>query len=701
MSPDSIAAIRAVGGPGEYCLNLLSSLLPSDGEQLTFLLGDTRVTFNKEIICSFSPFLSNLLQDMSRAGCCCANGHVFISLPLELSPTSVLSLQTVLQDGVIHHIDGHVMEQLKDAISILGLDIGLVTIQEEVNQLNESIHIKQEDTQISFDLLPNNDDIQEDEDHETSQLDETMELVNNTNSYDEEDYFHVNCEKIEYTEDSTDDLYGNDGNFLQEEQSIASLNHIQQENLVQTGSENAENSQGISAVASDKNNNNNVNNVLLRMTRNCKVQIKRLDKSRMMRGCYVKVKILDNRRMMRKCVVKIKRLDMGSFEGLEDSNARNDLDGSVRSKKISVQMRNTEGDDMYDINDINRKKLVTQMMDNVDDGKVRGPSHFPHIMETVESPLTDSDEFDTFECEVDSDEFDIERLVGLSIDRLINRLDPESVQGGDDLGPSNTNNHDSDIGLEVINEEENGSHNDVVTSDACDEDDVINEEDVALEETGNHNDVITSDAFVSKLNSFCEKNDLENLGIDSAEDDIVNEVEDDIVPNSFSEISDNEKDPIELEPRSIPKLSALNYTDRASQINMEDWLKTSHFNQVPEGLEDDSDGEDIEKQIELVPKINIKRTLGLEAWWVQEQEPHTKGEEKLFRKPYTMEEDESIVRYMKENHLHGRQRGRKNWQKMEEENVCPGRSWQSMKERWIKHIEGTVKHLDISDESNI
>jgi len=590
MSPHAIAAIRAVGGPGEYCINLLSSLLPSDGEQITFLLGDTRLSFNKEIICSLSPLLSNLLQDMARAGCCCANGNVFISLPLEMSPTSVLCLQTVLQDGAIHNVDSNVREHLKDAIRVLGMDIDLVEIQEDVdhnaymNAFIDFIHIKPEPTENSIDHPSNTD-------YETnSQLNETMELGNN--SYHEADYFDVNCIKIEnsleYTEVSTDLLFGNNDNFMQEEESITSLNHIENENLVQTGSVDAEEISAVESYESDKNNNNNV---LLRMTRNmnCKVNLKRLDK----------------RSILRKCDIKLKKLDMESSEGLEEFNAWRDLelpqsDGAVRSDKIVVQIRNTEGNAMHDIK---RKKIVTQMRNDIeredesspnikstsqsslatqtvvtgrqpeaeastslketseqwkgdntddgDDGKVHGPSYSTpidasnteHIMENVEKlakPLT-MDAFE-YESEVDSEELDIQRLIGFAIKRLNN----DGIEDRDDMGPT--------------------------------------------------------------------------------------------------------------------------------------------FN---------SDEEVIEKHIELVPKINIKRTLGLEAWWVQE--PDSKGEEKFVWKPYSKEEDERIILYMKKNHLHGRQRGRKNWQRMEEENVCPGRSWQSMKERWIKRIEGSVEDFDQPD----
>merc|ERR1719186_284664 len=39
----------------------------------------------------------------------------------------------------------------------------------------------------------------------------------------------------------------------------------------------------------------------------------------------------------------------------------------------------------------------------------------------------------------------------------------------------------------------------------------------------------------------------------------------------------------------------------------------------------DTDEEEIEEQIEIVPKLNIKRVLGLEAWWLKRE--HTNEEQ--------------------------------------------------------------------------
>ncbi len=56
------------------------------------------------------------------------------------------------------------------------------------------------------------------------------------------------------------------------------------------------------------------------------------------------------------------------------------------------------------------------------------------------------------------------------------------------------------------------------------------------------------------------------------------------------------------------------------------------------------------------------------------------------RRPYTEKEDETIVDYMLHYDLVSKTRGNAVWQFMSKVQVCPGRSWQSMKERFRMRV---------------
>jgi len=125
--------IRADEGCENYSLNLLSSLHPSEGGKLTFWTGDNQVTFNKEIFCFLSPSMSKLLKEMASDCFFCSQEQVFISLPFEITTKAIMSLSTVLENGVINNLSGSDVKELNDAIQVLGLNIIFEVEQQPVH----------------------------------------------------------------------------------------------------------------------------------------------------------------------------------------------------------------------------------------------------------------------------------------------------------------------------------------------------------------------------------------------------------------------------------------------------------------------------------------------------------------------------------------------------------------------------------------
>ncbi|KAL1517400.1 hypothetical protein ABEB36_001167 [Hypothenemus hampei] len=56
------------------------------------------------------------------------------------------------------------------------------------------------------------------------------------------------------------------------------------------------------------------------------------------------------------------------------------------------------------------------------------------------------------------------------------------------------------------------------------------------------------------------------------------------------------------------------------------------------------------------------------------------------RYPYTSEEDKKILRYIIDGHYEDKVKGVLLWKTMEKDNICPGRSWQSLHSRYKSHI---------------
>jgi len=69
-----------------------------------------------------------------------------------------------------------------------------------------------------------------------------------------------------------------------------------------------------------------------------------------------------------------------------------------------------------------------------------------------------------------------------------------------------------------------------------------------------------------------------------------------------------------------------------------------------------------------------------------------------FRLPYTKREEQALVNYFLEHGGFRLRKGNKVWTEMESAEVCPGRTWQSMKQRWEKYISKTLEKFGVTTE---
>ena len=58
-----------------------------------------------------------------------------------------------------------------------------------------------------------------------------------------------------------------------------------------------------------------------------------------------------------------------------------------------------------------------------------------------------------------------------------------------------------------------------------------------------------------------------------------------------------------------------------------------------------------------------------------------------FKIPYKEEEERAIIDFFLANGRYKERRGKEVWKAMEEAEVCVGRTWSSMRARWIKFIQ--------------
>ena len=67
-----------------------------------------------------------------------------------------------------------------------------------------------------------------------------------------------------------------------------------------------------------------------------------------------------------------------------------------------------------------------------------------------------------------------------------------------------------------------------------------------------------------------------------------------------------------------------------------------------------------------------------------------------YRTPFSRGEEEAIVKYFLDHGGFSIRGGNTVWKKMEDERVCPGRTWHSLRERFEKHIEPNLRHFGSS-----
>ena len=70
-----------------------------------------------------------------------------------------------------------------------------------------------------------------------------------------------------------------------------------------------------------------------------------------------------------------------------------------------------------------------------------------------------------------------------------------------------------------------------------------------------------------------------------------------------------------------------------------------------------------------------------------------------FRTPYTKKEDLSIISFIKQRKRAKNEiGGNRMWKILEDNNVCPGRSWESMRERWRRFISKNLEKFNVTED---
>ena len=80
-----------------------------------------------------------------------------------------------------------------------------------------------------------------------------------------------------------------------------------------------------------------------------------------------------------------------------------------------------------------------------------------------------------------------------------------------------------------------------------------------------------------------------------------------------------------------------------------------------------------------------KENLSREYWYQNKR-----------RSPFSRGEEETIVKYFLKKGGYSNKGGNTFWKQMEEDWVCPGRTWHSLKERFDKHIDPKLQQFGVS-----
>ena len=71
------------------------------------------------------------------------------------------------------------------------------------------------------------------------------------------------------------------------------------------------------------------------------------------------------------------------------------------------------------------------------------------------------------------------------------------------------------------------------------------------------------------------------------------------------------------------------------------------------------------------------------------------------RQPYSRGEEEAVVNFFLRNGGYSVKGGNMVWKKMEDDWICPGRTWQSLRTRFDKSILKNLKHFGVKEEQLI
>ena len=75
------------------------------------------------------------------------------------------------------------------------------------------------------------------------------------------------------------------------------------------------------------------------------------------------------------------------------------------------------------------------------------------------------------------------------------------------------------------------------------------------------------------------------------------------------------------------------------------------------------------------------------------------GYRERFRTPYAKKEDLAIINFVKQRQgARNEIGGNRMWKILEERNVCPGRSWESMRERWRSFISRNLTQFNVTED---
>ena len=66
--------------------------------------------------------------------------------------------------------------------------------------------------------------------------------------------------------------------------------------------------------------------------------------------------------------------------------------------------------------------------------------------------------------------------------------------------------------------------------------------------------------------------------------------------------------------------------------------------------------------------------------------------------PYTVEEDLSMIAFVLKHNMVDRMKGRAVWKMAADEQLCSGRTWESMKVRFRKEILPKIDQYDLNQE---